>query len=274
MALLLLIFTKTHKFCDRISMDFSRILVTSQALQKFPSFLSFIDLSPSLSLPLFLPFAHTLKFLCVCRKAIRRLWLFHFSNAKQCRKGPTNTDRFCAQPHKHARTHFHRFINGLCDWRGKEARYRVLRTVMYIHVDRHRVVVRTTTATVTAAVATNNIDRCCCRCCCWAVYRRRSFRSLAKHLIVTRLCSKSYVFHMHSHYSYYVSTHTQRCYFKKKCLTFILFLLWLSLLIFLIELCAKNNRFYKKRIDELILLLVVVVAASPAVYCGSWCDWV
>lgn len=112
------------------------------------------------------------------------------------------------------------------------------------------------------------------RCCCWAVYRRRSFRSLAKHLIVTRLCPKSYVFHMHSHYSYYVSTHTQRCYFKKKCLTFILFLLWLSLLIFLIELCAKNNRFYKRRIDELILLLVVVVAASPAVYCGSWCDWV
>lgn len=48
LLMLLLIFTKTHKFCDRISMDFSRILVTSQALQKFPSFLSFIDLSPSL----------------------------------------------------------------------------------------------------------------------------------------------------------------------------------------------------------------------------------
>lgn len=61
--------------------------------------------------------------------------------------------RAAAQTCTHARTHFHRFINGLCDWRGKEARYRVLRTVMYIHVDRHRVVVRTTTATVTAAVA-------------------------------------------------------------------------------------------------------------------------
>lgn len=84
----------------------------------------------------------------------------------------------------------------------------------------------------------------------------------AKHLIVTRLYSKFYVFHVHSH-SFMCPLTLDAAILNEDALLLLFWLsLSLSLLIFLIELCAKNNRFYKKRIDERILQLLLLLPST------------
>lgn len=78
------------------------------------------SLCPSFSGPQEIVLTHPEIF--VCMKVIKALWLLHFRNANSnsgAKAWQTPID--CAHS-SHAHRHAHTFINGLCDWRGKEAR--------------------------------------------------------------------------------------------------------------------------------------------------------